>query len=810
MRAFTAAKQAFLGIFLIVYSAAASAQAPDRVTGPIDEAQVVTLTGNIHPLARAEFDRGPVPPETRLDRLVLELRPSPAQQSALDALVEAQHNPSSPLFHLWLTPAEFGARFGVSAHDLDRITRWLTAHGFSIDEIPSSRRLIVFSGTADQLAETFHAEIRRYDVRGVAHIANSEDPQVPAALSGVIGGIVSLHDFRRASSISSRHALPQMTAGGSTHYLVPADFATIYDLNPVYNAGTTGSGVSIAIVGRSDIKLVDVAAFRSVAGLSANNPQVIRAGADPGLVAGDQDESTLDVEWAGAIAPSATVKFAPAASTSTTDGVDLSAQYVVNHALAPVMSTSYGSCEAEMGSSELAFYNALWGQAASQGISSFVSSGDSGASGCSSGSDAEGTVASVNGLCSSPYSTCVGGTEFKEGSNSAAYWSATNSANQGSALSYIPEEVWNESALDSGYGLWASGGGVSQVYKQPAWQQRVSGAGAADGMRAVPDVALSAAAHDGYVIVENGGWWIIAGTSAASPSFAGIAALVVEAEHGNGQGNANASLYPLVEAEIDPFHPTPSGNNSVPGVSGFTASGAPYNLATGLGSVDAARLIESWAGVKLPPPGPNFTLAESATSGTVVAGKSIQITLGASAQADAPAKISLVVTAPSGVTVTAPQTISSSGNTVITITATPAAIGAHTIKFTASDASGSQTVTFTLSVTPPRALTIKAAAATVKLTQGQSANDAFRLVSSGPLAGPVTLSVSGLPAGVTAAWSANSVALVSGVGSAVLMLNAASSAKAQTAEISVTAKASGLTLVERVTVEIETNSVKQH
>jgi subtilase family serine protease len=807
MRVFKATKQAFLGIFLIACGAGVSAQAPDLVTGPLDESQVVTLTGNVHPLARAEFDRGPVAPDTRLDRLFLELRPSPAQQSALDALVEAQHNPSSPLFHQWLTPAEFGARFGVSAHDIARITRWLIAHGFSIDEILSSRRLVVFSGTADQLAETFHTEIHRYDVRGDAHIANSQDPQVPAALAGVIGGIVSLHDFRRASTITSRHALPQMTAGGA-HYLVPSDFATIYDLNPVYNAGTSGSGVSIAIVGRSDINLADVASFRSMAGLSANKPQVVRAGADPGLVAGDQDESTLDVEWAGAVAPSATVKFAPAASTSTTDGVDLSAAYVVNHALAPVMSTSYGSCEADMGSSELAFYNALWEQAASQGISSFVSSGDSGASGCDSGADTKGSGPAVNGLCSSPYSTCVGGTEFKEGSNPAAYWSATNSASHGSALSYIPEEVWNESALNGGDGLWASGGGVSQVYTQPAWQQRVSGARAAGGMRAVPDVALSAAAHDGYVIVENGGWWIIAGTSAASPSFAGIAALVVEAEHGKGQGNANASLYSLVEAEIDPFHPTPSGNNSVPGVSGFTASGAAYNLATGLGSVDAARLIESWAGIKLPPPGPNFTLAESATGGAVVAGKSIQVTLAASALAGAPARISLAVTASTGVTVIAPQAISSSGNTVITITPTPAIIGVRTIKFTASDASGSQTISFSLNVTPPPALTIKAAAPTVKLTQGQGASDTFRFLGSASLVGPVALSVSGLPVGVTAAWSANSVALVSGAGSSVLMLTAAPSAKAQTAEISVTAKAGGLTVVDRVAVEIESSSAK--
>ena len=168
----------------------------------------------------------------------------------------------------------------------------------------------------------------------------------------------------------------------------------------------------------------------------------------------------------------------------------------------------------------------------------------------------------MNGLCSSPYATCVGGTEFNEGANAAQYWAATNSAAYGSALGYIPEDVWNESALDGGAGLWASGGGASVVYAQPAWQQSVSGTGAANGMRAVPDVALSAANHDGYFMVENGAFWIVSGTSVAAPSFAGIMALVTEKENGKGQGSANPRLYALLAAVPDPFHPTPSGNNT--------------------------------------------------------------------------------------------------------------------------------------------------------------------------------------------------------------------------------------------------------
>jgi subtilase family serine protease len=259
-----------------------------------------------------------------------------------------------------------------------------------------------------------------------------------------------------------------------------------------------------------------------------------------------------------------------------------------------VVSLSYGSCEQEMGAAELAFYNGLWEQAASQGMSVFVASGDSGAAGCSSGADAIGSGVAVNGLCTSPYSTCVGGTEFDEGSNAGPYWSQTNSASYGSAFGYIPEEVWNESASNGGNGLWASGGGASTIYKQPAWQAELISASAANGMRGVPDVALSAAAHDGYFVVENGAFRIFSGTSAAAPSFAGVMALVVETQRKIAQGSVNARLYSLASAAQDPFHSTDLGNNSVPGTPGFAANATAYNLATGLGSVDATLLVNRW------------------------------------------------------------------------------------------------------------------------------------------------------------------------------------------------------------------------
>jgi subtilase family serine protease len=792
--------------------AAFAQSAPNRVHSAINENEVVTLSGNVHPMARAEFDQGAVSAAMRLDKMVLQLTPAASQQAELEALVEAQHDLQSPLYHQWLTPAQYGARFGASASDLAQVTAWLAAHGFQVEEISANNSQIVFSGTAGQVAEAFHTEIHSYQVNGVTHIANAQDPQIPAALAGVVGGVVSLHDFRRNSAIHTRTSLgipaasgvlPQDTSG-STHYLFPADWATIYDLNSLYKAGTNGTATSIAIVGRSNINVNDVTTFRTASALSTNNPSVILVNTNPGLVSGDQDESTLDVEWAGAVAPSATVKFVVAASTNTSDGVDLSAQYIVNHVTAPIMSTSYGSCEADMGSTELAFYNSLWQQAASEGISAFVSSGDSGAAGCYSGSATKASGTGVNGLCSSPYSTCVGGTEFNEGS-STAYWSTSNGTGNESALSYIPEKVWNESAsVSGGSGLWASGGGASIIYSQPTWQKGISGISAANGMRAVPDVAMTAAGHDGYIIVENGSYYVIAGTSAASPSFAGVMALVVQSKSGVGQGNANTGLYSLLNASKNPFHATPSGNNSVPGVTGFTASGASYNLATGLGSVDGAVLVSSW-GTGSSTSTTDFALKASATSGTVLTGKTTTFTLNVTESGTAANSVALTATAPTGVTVSiSPTSITPSTTATVTVTvAATATAGAQNIVITGKDTSGTQTVTYALTVTQPPALALTAASASASVVQGSTTSDVLTATTGGSFTGNITYSITGLPTGVTASWTANSVTTASGSNTETLTLTAASStAITKAATLTVTAAGDGLTASQTITLAV--------
>lgn len=814
----------FVAASLIAACAAtASAQSPDRITRLVDEGQVVTLEGNVHPLARAEFDEGALAADVVLARMMLELEPSAAQQAELDALVEAQHDPHSPLYQHWLTPAEYGARFGASARDVARICVWLRSHGFAIDEVAANRRQIQFSGTAEQVAEAFHTEIHRYSVDGREHVANTQDPQIPAAFAGMVGGVVSLHDFRRKSEINakrpissnvvnaetaarSQHGTRTEYSDGATHYLFPADWATIYDLNSLYSAGKNGTGSSIAIVGRSNINASDVASFRSASGLPANQPTVILVSTNPGLVSGDQDESTLDVEWSGATAPGAAVKFVVGASTATTDGVDLSAQYIVNHATAQMMSTSYGSCEQDMGAAELAFYNGLWQQAASEGISAFVSSGDSGAAGCDGGSSSKGTVAGVNGLCSSPYSTCVGGTEFNEGASASKYWSASDGANYESALGYIPEEVWNESASNGGSGLWASTGGISTTYPQPSWQKGVAGASASNGMRAVPDVAMSASSHDGYVIVEDGSYWIIGGTSAASPSFAGVMALVVQGQGGKGQGNANPGLYALLGAAKNPFHATPSGNNTVPGVTGFTASGVAYNLATGLGSVDGALLVSGWGTASTPAAGANFALTQSATSGSLLAGKSSTFTVAVTESGSAKNAVTLTVKAGTGVTASiSPASIVPGTTAAVTLTAaSTASSGAQSVVVTGSNSSGTQTATYALTITQAPALTLTANSSSASVVRGATQTVSLTAATGGSFSGSISWTVSGLPAGVTAAWSANPLATAGSVSSnaETLTLTAAPTATLGSAQVTVTVAGDGLTASSKVTLQV--------
>jgi subtilase family serine protease len=579
-----------------------------RITDRIDETQRVELKGQVHRAIFASTDLGAADPMLPADHIIMVLHGSPAQEADLAQFLRNVQIRGRPEYHHWLTPQVFGERFGVAPSDLASIRAWLQSQGFRLEDSQAGRRSIVFSGTVGRLNAAFALRMHQYRWNGEQHLANASNPSIPQALAPVVQGFVSLHDFRSQPQFRRGTPRAQANLSDGTHALAPGDFATIYDLAASYANGVKGSGRTIAVIGRSDVQSADISNFRSTFGLPAALPTVVLAGADPGLVSNDQTESDLDLEWAGAIAPAAALKFVTARSTSTTDGIALSAQFAVEQNVADVITVSYGACESSADvSGGTTFFNQLWQQAAAQGTSVFVSSGDSGAAGCDAASSTSATHGpGVNLICSSPYSTCVGGTEFSaDVSAPSTYWSATNSpVTKASALQYIGEAVWNQSGtVSGGANLWASGGGASIYYAKPAWQLSIGVP--SDGVRDVPDVALSSSsAHDPYLIYSsdgNSGSVLegIGGTSAAAPAMAAIAALVAQSRGGR-VGNFNPVLYGLSGMQATGaaavFHTITSGNNSVPGQTGFaaTATNPPYNQATGLGSLDGGALIRHW------------------------------------------------------------------------------------------------------------------------------------------------------------------------------------------------------------------------
>ena len=614
------------------------AQGRQRITQSVDNQRLVRLHGTTHPLATEANDRGRVTAGLAMDSILLVLKSSPEQQTALEQLLAEQQDPSSPHYHEWLTPQQFGEQFGASQQDLEVIANWLQGRGFRVNSVPEGRRTIEFSGTARQVEDAFQTEIHHYEVNGERHVANATDIAIPEALAPVVSGIVSLHDFpvhplyHRVGARPGAFSPAFNYSGG--HAIGPYDFATIYNVAALWNLNYDGTGQTIAIAGHTNIKLSDVTAFRTYFGLPANNPQIIVNGADPGIISADEEtEADLDMEWSGAVAKGAAVKFVVSKSTNSTDGLDLSNQDIVSNNLASVMSLSFGDCEADLGS-ENQFYNNLWSEAAAQGISVFVAAGDSGSADCdvpvsynSKGANmtkpASGGLA-VNGLASTPFNVAVGGTEFNDASGT--YWNSTMDAHHASAIGYIPEVVWQESSYTTpgaaGNNLYAGAGGVSSLYSTPPWQTG-NGVPAADPgaasqhHRYLPDVSLSAAGHDGYVMEQEGVLYLVAGTSVSSPSFAGIMAIVNQYT-GTRNGNPNLRLYPLAAQAPSVFHDITSGTNAVPcagGSPGCSAAapgtnighmngysaGAGYDLATGWGSVNAYNLASSWSNVTPPP-----------------------------------------------------------------------------------------------------------------------------------------------------------------------------------------------------------------
>jgi hypothetical protein len=467
-----------------------SAHPVARVGKKIDASKRTTLYGHTPRVLERAINIGRVTASTPVEHLVLSLKASPEQEREARRVIDEQQDKHTANFHQWMTPEEFGAHFGVHDDDIAQVKTWLASQGFSVENVNKSKRAIHFSGTVGQLEKAFQTEMHYFVMpNGETHISNDRDISVPEALSPVIAGIPTLNDFFKkphkvdVGRYSQMRRGPNYTSSSTVHYVGPQDFATIYNTAPLLAQGINGTGVSIGIVGRSDILMSDVQTYRQLFNLPPNDPIFIHAGQDNGIEPGDDGESDLDVEIPGGIAPNATVKFVIGTPTFLVDGITNSIEYIVENNLTDIMSISYGSCEAVEGAGGNSFNSQIFEQAAAQGISVFVASGDGGPAGCDfQGSQTYEVSGYASGSeASTPYSVAVGGTQFYgDVASPTTYWSATNNTTYlSSALTYIPEYPWNESRVASPTStpsaslsdLWSGSGGISSYYLQPSWQR---------------------------------------------------------------------------------------------------------------------------------------------------------------------------------------------------------------------------------------------------------------------------------------------------------------------------------------------------
>ena len=442
---------------------AAQSRRQPLITGRIDEAVRHTLAGNTRPEANLQNDRGAVEDSFPMEHMLLQLQRSPEQEDAVRNLIDDLHSASSPRFHQWLTAEQFGRNYAPAQEDVDKITAWLESHGFTVNMVYSSGMVIDFSGTAARVRQAFHTPIHRFEVNGKLHIANASDPQIPAAFAPVVAGVISMHDFQPHSMKAVHRDYTYISGGNPYQAVVPADLATIYDLNPLFSKGYTGKGQTIAVIEDADLySTSDWYTFRSVFGLSAYSSGSLSTVhpapasgpsncGSPGLGGGDDSGAILDAEWASAAAPGAHILVAACADTYTTFGGLIAMQNLINSATPPaIVSLSYGECEAENGASSNAAFNLLYQQAVAEGVSIFVSAGDEGAASCDAGLRvATHGIRSAHSLPRLTTSRWVVPTLDSYSGTNDNYWSKTNSAIYGSALSYIPETPWDDSCANS-------------------------------------------------------------------------------------------------------------------------------------------------------------------------------------------------------------------------------------------------------------------------------------------------------------------------------------------------------------------------
>jgi len=578
----------------------------------------VSLPRGVHPMARPELDRGPLDPARRIANLSLAFKLSPAQLADREALKRALLDPASPSYHRWLSPEEYAARFGAKPADVERASAWLASQGLEVHGASRLGSRLTFSGIVASIEAAFRAPMHRFEVGGAMHYAMTAPPQVPADLADVVLDVTHTHDF-------FGQPVPEYTHATSTGF-APPDWANVYDVAPAYTTGVggkllTGGGVTIAVVGLAPIAQSDVDAWRSTFGLPASTvtmtPVPNTGAAQSGN--GAAIAGVIQVEWAGGIAPGATVDYVYTGADD--QNPDDAAYYAIENEHVQVLSQAGGTCEnvalsAGFSNSDQSIVDVYASAANVLGITYLAPAGDEGATGCLA--YGYGGLY-VNMPASYPGVTAVGGTAFATGS--------LTTGGNGYFTGYsATEHVW-EDTNDETTGVAATGGGISSLFSRPDYQSAVptctivgslptSGVVAAN-MRQLPDVSFTAGGAttasipsffectlNGSDCTSAGGSPTLntaSGTTFAASAFAGVVALMDQLA-GGPLGNINPLLYGLQTSTPSAFHDITTGNDEVtcdpgsdPGcpagsLYGYAAS-AGYDCASGLGSVDGFNLL---------------------------------------------------------------------------------------------------------------------------------------------------------------------------------------------------------------------------
>ncbi|HWZ51165.1 MAG TPA: protease pro-enzyme activation domain-containing protein [Granulicella sp.] len=764
------------------------AQEPQaRISAAIDSSARFALVGSHPGAASGAYDVGRMPASAKLTGVSISFSRSATQEAALQALLTAQQTPGSPQYHKWLTPDQFAAQFGMASADLAKVQAWLQQQGMTVNGVSRSRNRISFTGSVAQVEAAFGTELHSYKIGAETHFAPASDISIPTALAGSVQAVTNLSDFRPKPHVRLRTqqaAQANFTSGVSgNHYLAPGDVATIYDIVPAYQQGYTGAGQSIAIVGQSSVVTTDIANFQTAAGLPVKAPSmVLMPGTGPAAlpVPGDEVESDLDLEYSGAIAQGATIYFVYTGSNTNYGAFD-ALTYAVDQDIAPIISSSYGSCETDLASTGYAQLNAVLAQAVAQGQTVISAAGDNGSTDCyadTAVTPAQQTALAVDFPASSQYVTGMGGTEFPAAdvaSGSTTYWSSNGSTDVvSSALKYIPEGVWNDdSSTATTSPLSSGGGGVSAFTARPTWQAGVPGI-TAGSYRMVPDISLASSPNNaGYLFCTsdtsdwstgqkascNSGFrdsatqdlTVAGGTSFAAPIFAGMLAIINQKQGAAGQGVINRTLYGLAANSAtysSAFHDIVSGSNActagptyctTAGAGSYTA-GVGYDEASGLGSIDLYNLLTSWPAVAGSAALPSTT-AVTAASPTVAPGTNDVLTITVSAAVG-----DVVTTIPTGTvtlmvggTTVSPITLA---NGVATYNFSSATVGSYAITATYSGdinyapSSGTTSVAVATGTTPGATFTVKATNVTV--AAGSSSTSTVTVTPSGGYTGTVT------------------------------------------------------------------------